>query len=33
LSYPGLQLEPRGWRIARERIDATDIGTIVARTP
>lgn len=32
LSYPGLRLEPRGWRIARERVGATDIGTIVART-
>jgi len=32
LSYPGLQLEPRGWRIARERVGATGIGKIVART-
>jgi hypothetical protein len=32
LSYPGLALEPRGWRIARERIGATGIGKIVART-
>jgi hypothetical protein len=32
LSYPGLRLEPRGWRIARERVGATGIGEIVART-
>jgi hypothetical protein len=32
LSYPGLRLEPRGWRIARERFGATDPGKIVART-
>ena len=32
LSYPGLLQEPHGWRIARERNNATGIGKIVART-
>ena len=32
LSYPGLPKEPHGWKIARERRDATGIGKIVART-
>jgi hypothetical protein len=32
LSYPGLPQEPHGWKIARERSSATDIGKIVART-
>lgn len=32
LSYPGLPKEPHGWKIARERRDATSIGKIVART-
>jgi hypothetical protein len=32
LSYPGLQKEPYGWKIARERKNVTGIGKIVART-
>jgi hypothetical protein len=32
LSYPGLLLKPRGWRIAREPTGVSGIGKIVART-
>lgn len=32
LSFPGLPEEPHGWRIARERVGATDMGKVVART-